>query len=192
MDGPERNGSIIVAGQEVGLVQSTILGLVAEPRLGIDGKSFTINDEKTFLTFVSYFDYNDVPDANALADFQRLRDAGVRGIRLFPNWWTVKIQPPCPNEDCTPTYAADTLIRDDGTVREASYHNLNWYLAAAGSLGLVVDLSFSAENVAALCGTHDCHAPQTNLGCPADPDCQWAFLTLDEAARWDPRNCYTL
>jgi hypothetical protein len=111
--------------------------LAAGQSLGISGNRFTVDGTPRFLVFVSYFDAMDVPDANAIADFDQLRAWGVDGIRIFPNWWTW--QPF--------TFAGDTIIAPDGSIRETPFLNMVWYLDRARERGLLVDLSFTGETV---------------------------------------------
>lgn len=131
----------------IGLVLSAPAIAAAQLVLGTNGGAFTVNGEQRFLVFVSYFDALDtgsfqrVGDATTWGDFQRLRDHGVDGIRIFANWWGMT------EWNSQYHYAQDTLVKDDGTLRSTRINKFLQVLDDAKAYGLVVDVVFSAENV---------------------------------------------
>lgn len=115
--------------------------------LGIREENFTVNGTSKFLVFVSYFDALDVSATNLHSDFAYLRQRGVDGIRIFPNWWDVRQDVwSAPSQTYYP--APDTVIAGNGSLR-------NWtkflqVLDIAKEESLLVDVSFSAESVPGL------------------------------------------
>jgi hypothetical protein len=119
-----------------------------------DGR-FTVNGTPRFLVFVSYFDALDADDAALASDFAWLKSKGVDGIRIFPNWWTLRVPPPT-----TYTYAQDTVIGPGGLLRTAPggpVEKLLTVLDLAKRYGLLVDVSLTAETVGD-CPSDDCEA----------------------------------
>jgi hypothetical protein len=124
--------------------------------LKIDGPMFTVNGEKKFLVFVSYFDALDSTTANLRSDFVALSKRGVDGVRIMPNWWG-KTSTESPN-----TYSTRTVISAAGAaINLAKLRNV---LDIARDAGLVVDLSFTFETL------HACpKAPCAVSDRPANP-----------------------
>jgi hypothetical protein len=131
--------------------------------LSIDGNKFKVDGTAKFLVFVSYFDGLDVSGGNLAYDFGELKERGVDGVRVFPNWWGMN-----PNYH----YAQDTLIDPDGNLRSGTLANLLDLLDIAKAEGLLVDLSFSAETVK-YCGSEPC----VEEGFPDNSDLTIAELT---------------
>jgi len=112
---------------------------------GVGGTGwFSINDQRKFLVFVSYFDALDVGYNEFSADLQYLKDRGVDGVRIMPNWWTA---PRLYASGNPLQYAQDTLFQPDGSLRAVTRDHLYEYLNRAKQAGVVVDLSFSPETV---------------------------------------------
>jgi hypothetical protein len=141
------------------------LALTAEPAaqdpdnrrldLSADGGRLAVNGVPRFLVFVSYFDALDASAEALESDFAWLKSHGVDGVRIFPNWWTLRVPPPT-----TYTYAQDTVIGPRGALRTAPggpVEKLLDVLDLAKKHGLVVDLSLTAETVGE-CPTDDCEA----------------------------------
>ena len=141
--------------------------------VGIDSSTsaITVDQVADFWVLASYFDWNDVSEAELRHDFDELRRVGVHGVRLMANWWNQHRE-----TDGNRAYAGDTLIQPDGTIDLAVYGNLVWVLDRAREYSLWVDLSFSAESVAACAEQGDCLAPtDTDSGPKA-----FASLTAQE------------
>lgn len=113
--------------------------------LGVRGGSFTVDGATRFLVLVSYFDGLDVSDARLAADFAWLKSTRVDGVRVFPNWWD--------KSGNSTSYPERPLVREDGSLDTARLEKLHRLLAIARRHGLIVDLSFSAENVRACAGS---------------------------------------
>ena len=126
-----------------GLARAQWLELKAHPG-GAGGTGwFTVNEERKFLVFVSYFDALDVGYPEFSADLQYLKDRGVHGVRIFPNWWHA----PHLYSAGPLKYAQDTLFDPSGNLRPVYRDHLYEYLNRAKQAGMVVDLSFSPETV---------------------------------------------
>jgi hypothetical protein len=110
--------------------------------LAVSGNHFTVDGTAKFLMFVTYFDANDVPNAELETDLTNLKNAGIDGIRVMPNWWTQTAR------ISTRTFAGDTVIDANGNIQSGPWNNLVWVLDRARAHGLLVDVSFSAESVA--------------------------------------------
>jgi hypothetical protein len=137
----------------------------ASLKLGIENGAFTVNGEPKFLVFASYFDAMDVAPPDLHSDFAYLKSKGVDGVRIFPNWWDVRQDVWSAPRGHTYYFAADTLMAPDGTIRSGSGGPLDRFrqvLDIARDEGLLVDVSFSAESVAA-CPTGDCPAGSSGL-----------------------------
>ena len=126
-----------------GLARAQWLELKAHPG-GAGGTGwFSVNEERKFLVFVSYFDALDVGYPEFSADLQYLKDRGVHGVRIFPNWWHA----PHLYSAGPLKYAQDTLFDPSGNLRPLYRDHLYEYLNRAKQAGMVVDLSFSPETV---------------------------------------------
>jgi len=126
-------------------IQQGSQALTSALELDIDEEMFTVNGTPQFLVFVSYFDAMDVSATNLHSDFAYLRSKGVDGIRIFANWWDVQ-QDPWDFPDQM-TYAPDTLIAANGTLRSASLTKFRAVLDIAKQEGLLVDVTFSPNTV---------------------------------------------
>jgi hypothetical protein len=114
----------------------------ATPALAVEGARFTVDGVPRFLLIVSYFDALRASDAVLDADFAWLRDHGIDGIRIFPNWWRCAAVRQCGGHP-----GDDTLMDAAGGIRADRLARLRQVLAKAGQHRLVVDLSFARETV---------------------------------------------
>lgn len=125
------------------LIGAVVVGCAASAasaqELGRQGDRFTVNGVARFLVFVSYFDgVRRVPldapsDTTVLdRDLDYFVSRGIAGIRVWAN---------------TPQSAAETLMQCDGTLRDAELRRLRVLIGRAAAKGLVVDLTFTRENV---------------------------------------------
>ncbi len=101
---------------------------------------FLVNGKPKFLVFISYFDGLDASTGVMAADFDRFRDTGIGGVRVFANWWDVQGS----------VTDSNPLIQNNGTLNPATLTTLKTLLDIARARGLVVDLSFACETVAGL------------------------------------------
>jgi hypothetical protein len=115
---------------------------------GISGRRFTYNSNPEFMVFVSYFAgirHYAADPAAVIANFNYMRASGVRGIRVFPNWWGGLN--PC-------VAASDTLFSTAHAatqyVNPTQLAHLKNFLTAADNAQLVVDISFAQETVPGL------------------------------------------
>jgi len=157
---------IVVSGPATSVVRADALELT------IDGRAFKVNGTAKFLVFVSFFDAFDESNTNLASDFSALKSAGVDGIRIFPNWWT--LNQPYPT---TFYYAQDTLIDTSGNLRSGTLSKLLDILDIAKNAGLVVDVSFSAESVG-YCPGNNCEAFNPNIGGLTKSELQGALEDL--------------
>ena len=127
------------------------------PRLAIDGPRFTIDGTPRFLVLVSYFDALRASDAVLEADFAWLRQHGIDGLRIFPNWWRCEEVRRCGGHP-----GPDTLLAPDGRVRPERLARLRQVLAKAAQHRLVIDLSFARETVRDAQGTMPAAAQYAN------------------------------
>jgi RHS repeat-associated protein len=118
--------------------------------VAVDGDHFTVDGEARFLTFLSYFDAMRATDI--AGDFAFIRQqAAFDGVRIFANWWIYTGTPAtCPQP------GTDTLFDDQGRIRgdngdvlapSSRLLRLIEVLRAAQTQGLIVDLTFTRENV---------------------------------------------
>jgi hypothetical protein len=160
-----RARTVLIAACVVTLARVALqeLPLAAQgPSLGLtrQGARLALNGAPGFLVFVSYFDALRASPGTLRSDFAYLKDKGVDGVRVFPNWWRYDGEYA---RGGTFYYAQDTLMAPDGSLREGPLSRLLDVLDAAREHGLVVDISFSAESVA--------HCPADNCrGGPGYPD----------------------
>ena len=140
--------------------------MAQRPHIAVDGNHYNIDGQPKFLIMVSYMDGWRAPrlgpctDPNATSlqcDFRWLKEIGLDGVRIFPNWlmYTDLNDPTWPRN---PWIWDDTLFTPTG-LRAGRLNQLKEILDAAGAAGLVVDLTFTRDTV---CGT----APSGN--CPDD------------------------
>ncbi len=130
---------------------------------GTNGRRFTFDGQGGFMVFVSYFaavrHYQASP-SQVSANLAYLASKGVKGIRVFPNWWAAIQQNP---KQCI--FASDTLMSETaastGYVVPAQWQHLVNLIALADSYGLVVDVSFAQEPVQNLPFNHYVTALQT-------------------------------
>ena len=108
----------------------------------VSGSQFAIDGLPQFLVFVSYFGALRHSDSTLELAFAYLSSVGVRGIRVFPNWWQ-NIQ----DGVCIPD--ADTLMLPDssGALSQAQLERLHRVIDLADRNGIVVDVSFAIEPV---------------------------------------------
>src|SRR5688572_14740180 len=74
-----------------GIVMFALASPVAAQVLGVERDRFTVDGRPKFLLFISYFDGLRRAHANGGAgdldtDFRYLKQIGVDGIRVLPNW----------------------------------------------------------------------------------------------------------
>jgi hypothetical protein len=115
--------------------------LAAAPALGIQGERFTKNGAPDFLIFVSYFDALRSSDRSGDLEFFSRH---VDGVRIFATWWSYA----CDGSESRVSHAEDTIFDASGAIREAYWPRFESFLDAAGSAGLIVDVSFSRDTVA--------------------------------------------
>ena len=97
----------------------------AAQSLSVQGDRFAVNGEPRFLLFVSYFDGLQRPARDLIdRDLQYLKDKGVDGIRVFPDWH------------------APRLMDSSGAVNSERLERLLTLVERAGLKGMMVDLSF--------------------------------------------------
>jgi hypothetical protein len=90
--------------------------------LSVQGDRFAVNGEPRFLLFVSYFDGLQRPAAELIdRDLQYLKDRGVDGIRVFPDWH------------------APRLLDSSGAVNSERLERLLTLVERAGLKGMMVD-----------------------------------------------------
>lgn len=109
--------------------------------LGVSGDAFTVDGQKRFLLFVSYFDALDANDDVLDEDFRTFTTSGIDGIRIFANWWD------CSTMDVCKQPSPRTLMDASGALRPPQVERLRRVLARAASQRLVVDLTFTRETV---------------------------------------------
>lgn len=119
----------------------------AQVTVGRRGDVLLRNTHAEFMLFVSYFDGLDASSSWA-TDFDWLYGIGVRGLRVFPNWWR-------PDFTCDP----DTVITLSG-INPLRLQQLKNLITVAGQKGLLVEVALSRETV--------CGMPPF----PADPTAQ--------------------
>lgn len=119
----------------------------AQVTVGRRGDVLLRNTHAEFMLFVSYFDGLDASSSWA-TDFDWLYGIGVRGLRVFPNWWR-------PDLTCDP----DTVITLSG-INPLRLQQLKNLITVAGQKGLLVEVALSRETV--------CGMPPF----PADPTAQ--------------------
>jgi hypothetical protein len=97
----------------------------AAQSLSAQGDRFAVDGEPRFLLFVSYFDGLHRPATDLIdRDLQYLKDKGVDGIRVFPDWH------------------APRLMDSSGAVNSERLQRLLTLVERAGLKGMIVDLSF--------------------------------------------------
>jgi hypothetical protein len=110
-------------------------GAVCRPaeaqRLTIAGDRFAVDGAPRFLTFISYFGVMEIDDVDE--DLAFLKNAGFDGVRIWPNW---RDGPP--------------LMRSDGTLIATAIERLHRVLDSARAHRLVVDVTFTAEEIPGL------------------------------------------
>ena len=100
----------------------------AAQSLAVQGDRFAVDGEPRFLLFVSYFDALHRPTIDAIdRDLQYLKDKGVDGIRVFPDWH------------------APRLLDSGGAVDSQVLGRLLTLLGRAAAKGMMVDVSFDPE-----------------------------------------------
>lgn len=130
---------------------------VTTPELAISKNRFTVDGQERFLVLVSYFDAMRASNENLELDFQFLRERGVDGIRIFPNWWDFRSQI---------AFAPDTLMDGKGKPRSERVKVLKDLLDRAARYAMIVDVSFAYETVE---GLSDLKAEQVGIGQGALP-----------------------
>ena len=93
--------------------------------------------QEKFFVVVSYFDALRASDSTLDSDFTYLKSKGVDGIRIFPNWWNWN------NGDRQA--ATDTLIDENGNLRQSQLDRLKIVLDKAKNKEFIVDVSFARE-----------------------------------------------
>src|SRR5262245_61053699 len=131
--------------------------MAQKPQVEIDGPTFKVNGTAKFLTFVSYYDGwraprpgpcadPNAPNATSLqCDLKWIKQIGIDGIRVFPNWIMAR-------DLSDPTQPTDYWFWDDipftpTGLRDPNLGNLKQFLDLAGAAGLVVDLTFTRDTV---------------------------------------------
>ncbi|MCC6154502.1 MAG: hypothetical protein IT367_12120 [Candidatus Hydrogenedentes bacterium] len=128
-----------------------------KPQLAISKNRFTVDGQERFLVFVSYFDAMRASAENLETDFTYLREHGVDGIRIFPNWWDFRSKI---------AFARDTLMDGKGNPRPERMQVLKDVLDRADRHAMIVDVSFAYETVE---GLSDLNAEQIGTGQGALP-----------------------
>jgi len=100
-------------------------------QLSVHDRRFAVDGVPRFLTFISYF--GGMGADNPAADLAFVKRSGFDGIRLWPN-----------SPDGPPLMNAEGAIRPEGLSR------LRSILDRAADLGLIVDVTFTAEHIAGL------------------------------------------
>jgi hypothetical protein len=96
--------------------------------LTVQGDRFAVDGEPRFLVFVSYFDGLHRPTTDLIdRDLQYLKDKGVDGIRVFPDWH------------------APRLLDAGGAVDNQSLGRLLTLAGRAAAKGMILDVSFDPE-----------------------------------------------
>lgn len=93
--------------------------------------------QEKFFVVVSYFDALRASDSTLDSDFTYLKSKGVGGIRIFPNWWNWN--------NGNPQAATDTLIDENGNLRQNQLDRLKIVLDKAKNKEFIVDVSFARE-----------------------------------------------
>ena len=127
------------------------------PQLSVQGNRFSVDGQERFLVLVSYFDAMHASPDNLEVDFQFLREHGVDGIRIFPNWWDFRSKI---------AFAPDTLMNAKGQPRPERMKVLKDLLDRAARYAMIVDVSFAYETVE---GISDLKAEQVGTGQGALP-----------------------
>lgn len=104
--------------------------------LTAQGNKFCINGTPEFLVLASYFDALDA--AYLEDDLDYLKEHGIAGIRIFPNWWDEAGQ------------SSHTLFDPSGQVRPDRMRRLKAVLKAATVRNMIVDITFTRETVPGL------------------------------------------
>lgn len=93
--------------------------------LSVQGDRFAVDGTSRFLLFVSYFDGLHRPSADLIdRDLQYLKDKGVDGVRVFPDWH------------------APRVLDSNGAVNGERLKALVTLVERAAAKGMMVDLSF--------------------------------------------------
>ena len=125
------------------LLSLTAVRAAGAQTLGVDGDRFTVDGQRRFLVFVSYFDgIRRIPDDLAStaildSDLDYFAAKGVAGLRVFPNW----------------QFRSETLMDCNGTLRPLQVAKLKTLVDRAAAKHLVVDLSFTIDVVKNARGT---------------------------------------
>ena len=107
-------------------MKAVLLALLAG--LSIHGDRFTVDGQDRFLVFVSYFDGLHRPATDLIdQDLQYLKDKGVVGIRVFPDWHEPR------------------LLDGSGAVNGERLERLLTLVERAERKGMMVDLSFDPK-----------------------------------------------
>lgn len=106
--------------------------------VSVSGERLSIDGQEQFVVFVSYFGALRHDAATQMSVLQSLKNSGVRGVRIFPNWWA--------NFNCG---FGTTLMTANGW-NLFEYQKLASFVDLADSYGLVVDVSFAMETVPGL------------------------------------------
>lgn len=114
------------------LALSSVLCFAGPPahaqRLTIQGDRFAVDGAPRFLTFVSYFGAMGADDVTA--DLQFIKDVGFDGVRIWPN---IQYGP--------------QLMESDGGLNQSNLTRLRFILDRARERGLIVDVTFTAQQV---------------------------------------------
>ena len=111
------------------------------PRLEAAGTNLLVNGKPRFSVFVSYFDVMRASPAAIEQDLAFLKSKGAQGIRIFPLWIREAGMASAQKPDAT-------LLDADGKVRsQERWDHFAGALKKAGQCGLLVDVTFSRENL---------------------------------------------
>jgi len=130
---------------------------VTTPELAISKDRFVVDGQERFLVLVSYFDAMRASTDTLEVDFQFLREHGVDGIRIFPNWWDFRSKI---------AFGNDTLMDGKANPRPERMKVLKDVLDRAARYAMIVDVSFAYETVE---GVSDLRADQVGTGQGALP-----------------------
>lgn len=139
------------------LVALTSSAASAQLTITKQGRTFAIGNPAlgqpqtpTFIVFFSYFSGASDRMTNTMleGDLANLAALGVKGVRIFANYWRTK--------DCTgfSSYDASGVLQDGSApyVNPAGLTRLKYVLGRAAAYGIVVELTFARETVAPVGG----------------------------------------
>jgi hypothetical protein len=116
------------------------------PRLEASGANLLVDGQPRFSVFVSYFDVMRASAAAIEQDFAFLKSKGANGVRVFPLWIREAGLPSAQKPDAT-------LLDGEGRIRsQERWDHFAMALKRAAQCGLLVDVTFSRENLDTVAG----------------------------------------